>query len=190
MKTSLSKSLFVGGHQCHKLLWWKVHESNAVELEPNKVLQDRFDQGKQVDALARKHFAGVEGARFQDTYEAVGVRVKVDVLLPDGDGWRLIEVKSPSSQKEEHLIDCAVQLYVLEASGVRVSAVEVMHLYKDCRHPDLSNLLARTDVTEVVRALLPTVPAEIDAQIAMLAGPLPERAMGRHCEEPYDCPFL
>ena len=37
----LSKSRFVAGVQCHKLLWWKVHEPDAVELQPDKVLQDR-----------------------------------------------------------------------------------------------------------------------------------------------------
>lgn len=54
----LSKSRFVAGTQCHKLLWWKVHEPNAVELQPDKVLQDRFDQGNQVTALARDRFPG------------------------------------------------------------------------------------------------------------------------------------
>src|SRR3954469_2670708 len=54
----LSKSRFVAGKQCHKLLWWKVHEPLAVELQPDKVLQDRFDQGAQVGALARERFPG------------------------------------------------------------------------------------------------------------------------------------
>jgi hypothetical protein len=45
MPIHLSKSRFVAGTQCHKLLWWKVHEPGAVELQPDKVLQDRFDQG-------------------------------------------------------------------------------------------------------------------------------------------------
>jgi hypothetical protein len=54
----LSKSRFVAGWQCHRLLWWKVHDPGAVELQPDKVLQDRFDQGSQVGELARKRFAG------------------------------------------------------------------------------------------------------------------------------------
>src|SRR3989475_9838618 len=36
----LSKSRFVTGCQCHKLLWWTVHEPDAVELQPDKGLQD------------------------------------------------------------------------------------------------------------------------------------------------------
>src|SRR5207302_5052383 len=54
----LSKSRFVAGKQCHRLLWWKVHEPMAMELQPDKVLQDRFDQGAQVGALARERFPG------------------------------------------------------------------------------------------------------------------------------------
>src|SRR5256885_8409518 len=58
MPHRLSKSRFTAGLQCHRLLWWKVHEPLAVELQPDKVLQDRFDQGAQVGALARKRFPG------------------------------------------------------------------------------------------------------------------------------------
>ena len=54
----LSKSRFVAGCQCHKLLWWKVHEPNAEELQPDIVLQDRFDQGRQVGEMARDRFPG------------------------------------------------------------------------------------------------------------------------------------
>ncbi len=49
----LSKSRFVAGRECHKLLWWKVHSSNAVELQPGKVLQDLVDQGHLVGQAAR-----------------------------------------------------------------------------------------------------------------------------------------
>jgi hypothetical protein len=89
-----------------------------------------------------------------------------------------------------------VQLYVVEGSGVPVSAVEIMHLNPDYRlsvNPseasDLHLLFARTDVTEAARAELPRIPAEIEAQVAMLAGPLPSTEIGIHCSEPYECPF-
>src|SRR5205085_11443739 len=77
---TLTKSLFTAGQQCHKLLWWKVHEPMAVELQPDKVLQDRFAQGAQVGALARALFSGgtfidlphnAYAARVQETRRAV-----------------------------------------------------------------------------------------------------------------------
>jgi len=50
------KSRFVTGVQCHKLLWWTVHEAEAKELQPDKVLQDLFDQGRQVGEVARTRY--------------------------------------------------------------------------------------------------------------------------------------
>ena len=35
MARRLSKSKFQAGRQCHKLLWWKVHEPDAPELTPS-----------------------------------------------------------------------------------------------------------------------------------------------------------
>jgi len=54
----LSKSRFTSGLQCHKKLWWEVHERDAPELQPDKVLQDLFDQGRQVGEAARTLFPG------------------------------------------------------------------------------------------------------------------------------------
>lgn len=56
MAHRLSKSRFVAGWQCPKLLWWRVHEPHAKELEPDVVLRDLFDQGLVVDARAREEW--------------------------------------------------------------------------------------------------------------------------------------
>ena len=41
----LSKSRFTAGLQCHKQLWWKVHEPDAPELVASPAQQAVFDQG-------------------------------------------------------------------------------------------------------------------------------------------------
>ena len=69
MPHGLSKSRYTAGVQCHKLLWWKVHEPLAVELQPDKVLQDRFDQGAHVGTLARDRFPG--GVLIDQPHQAV-----------------------------------------------------------------------------------------------------------------------
>ena len=214
MPHRLSKSRYTAGVQCHKLLWWKVHEPLAVELQPDLVLQDRFDQGAHVGTLARRTFAGGtlvdlphhavaervaltrklinEGAPaiFEASFLADNTFVAVDALTPVDGGFHLTEVKSSSSQKEEHLPDVAVQMHVLQESGVRIKGATVMHLNKKCHYPDLSNLFERTDVTEAVTPLLNKVGWEIEAQLRMLEGPLPDVAIGLQCHEPYECPFL
>ena len=45
----LPKSRFTSGLQCHKQLWWKVHEPDAVELQPDKVLRDPLTRGARWD---------------------------------------------------------------------------------------------------------------------------------------------
>ncbi|HTI05609.1 MAG TPA: DUF2779 domain-containing protein [Gemmatimonadales bacterium] len=200
--------------QCHKRLWWTVHERDAVELQPDKVLQDRFDQGKQVGELARARFPGGvlvdlprdayaekiartralldEGAPviFEASFSADNTFVAVDVLRREGDGFHLTEVKAANSQEAKHLPDVAVQVHVLKESGVAIQGAEVMHLNRECHFPDLENLFQRTDVTAAVEPLLNKVGWEIDAQLEMLAGPLPDVAIGLHCHEPYECPFM
>src|SRR5207249_6884222 len=150
----LSKSRFVTGCQCHKLLWWTVHEPNATELQPDKVLQDLFDQGRQVGEVARARYPGGvlidlphdarvervaatrkaldEGAPavFEATFIADGTFVAIDVLEKQNDGYRLTEVKSSTSQKDEHISDVAIQARVAAACGVKITAAEVLHLNK------------------------------------------------------------
>ncbi|MGH7529022.1 MAG: DUF2779 domain-containing protein [Gemmatimonadales bacterium] len=210
----LSKSRFVAGLQCHKLLWWKVHEPNAVELQPDKVLQDRFDQGAHVGTLARTRFPGGalvdlpyyateervsltqkllhEGAPaiFEASFLADHTFVAVDVLQRDTDGFHLIEVKSSSSAKEQHVPDAAIQVHVLRKNGIAVRGAHIMHLNKEFRHPDQRDLFARADVTDAVQPLLNKIGWQIDAQLDMLAGPLPDAPIGRNCYEPHACPFL
>jgi Domain of unknown function(DUF2779) len=207
----LSKSRFVKGWQCHKLLWWSVHEPDAPELVPDMVLLDRFDQGRQVLELARARFPGAtliplgtEASRIEATrlamdfgasailegaFRADGVFAAADVLLRESDGYRLIEVKSSTAIKEDHVADAALQTHVLRRSGVPVQRIEVMHLNKAFSYPSDGDLFAREDVTALVAAFLPGVAPMIAAQQASLAGPVPDVGIGLHCFEPRACPF-
>ncbi len=81
MPRHLSKSRFTAGTQCHKLLWWQVQEPLAVELQPDKVLQDRFDQGAHLGTLARGRFPG--GVLIDLPHHAVKERVKLTRELID-----------------------------------------------------------------------------------------------------------
>ncbi len=210
----LSKSRFTAGLQCHRQLWWRVHEPGAPELTPDPLQQAVFDQGTRVGEFARGYLPGgtlidrpytdVEGkladtraalasdtpAIYEASFRADGIFVAVDILVRDGAGWRIVEVKSSTSVKDEHLPDVAVQVHVLRRSGLTVTGADVMVLNRDCTHPDLSDLFQRTDVGARVEPLLADVPRLAGAQIAMLAGPLPEVPVGPHCRAPYACPFL
>ena len=210
----LSKSRFIAGLQCHKLLWWKVHEPGAPELVTSPDLQARFEAGKRVGEAARAYVPGGEliGFRYYEVdrkiaatqtalggatpalYEAAlatdDAYAVVDILERRARGFGLIEVKSTTDVKPEHIPDVGVQTYILRHSGIAVERAEVMHLNRECRYPDLSNLFVRRDVTPLVEGFLPAVPGAIAAQVGALAGPLPDVLIGDHCFEPHECPFM
>lgn len=211
----LTKSRFLDGLRCHKLMWWKAYERHAEELATGIVLLDRFDQGKQVELVAREQFPGgevvawpawdvalrIEASRnlldapvpavFQASFAADGVFVSVDVLQRlDAGGWALIEIKQNKSVKHEHLPDVAVQLYVARAAGVDVRLAEVMHLNPEYRHPGPEPLFVREDVTSHVEPLLTEIPQRIAQLRTALQASLPDAPRGLHCFEPHECPFF
>lgn len=139
------------------------------------------------------------------SFEAI--RVRVDVLVRTGRNpgnhgnpgiFDLIEVKSSSRVKPEHYTDAGVQLRVLEGSGVDVDRVAIVHLDSDygwtgaSDEPyDLDRVFRREDVTAQARVAA----AAVDANAQRLRGVLssddaPAIDVGKHCREPYVCPFL
>jgi len=213
MSHLLTKTRFVAGCQCHDLLWWQVHEPDAPELAVNISLEHRFEQGKHVAELARSYVPGgvlVEPSNTtlndrilatQDAlragapviYEASfmegDVFVAVDVIERVNGGHNLIEVKSTTRVKDEHIPDVAVQVHVLRKAGIDVARAELMHLNSACRFPDMQDLFVRQDVTDAVSAVLPGVPDEIAAQQRMLEGTFPANGFGEQCLTGRECPF-
>jgi hypothetical protein len=210
----LSKSRYLSGLQCHKQLWWRVYEPEAPELSPTPGQQNLFAQGREVGERARGHVPGGElidlpfyeydnkvtatrealkrdaPAIYEAWFLADETYVGVDILERTSRGHTVIEVKASNSRKPEHLPDAAVQVHVLRRAGLQVERAEVMHLNRECRFPDLSNLFVREDVTALVEAALIGVPDELAAQQRMLEGPLPDVPIGEHCTNPYECPFI
>ena len=54
----LSKSRYTAGLQCHRRLWWTVHDPDAPELTVGTELQAVFDQGHRVGEAAQAYFPG------------------------------------------------------------------------------------------------------------------------------------
>lgn len=213
----LSKSKFTQGLGCHRALWWAVHEPDAPEREVGPALQAIFDQGTRVGDLARAYIPGghlidfpyteserrieatrtaiANGARviYEAAFREDDVFVAVDILHRGRGqrGWTLTEVKSTTKVKDEHVPDAAVQAHVLQRAGLPITRVELMHLNRECRYPDLSNLFTRSDVTDDVADYLPSVAPEVKSQLVMLRCSKPPAVEpGTHCSAPYECPFM
>jgi hypothetical protein len=214
----LSKTRFQAGLQCPKRLWLECRRRDLADpIDESK--QALFDLGHRVGELAQQRYPGgvlvaedyTQSFAAQETtarlieedvpclYEAAffydGVLVRVDVLCRrEGGDWQLVEVKSSSQLKDEHITDAAIQTYVARGAGLVVGVVNLLHLNKEYVYQggayDLGELFVAEDVTAQVEAFLPSVPGLLVGMKTMLAGDCPEARIGRHCHTPYDCGFL
>ncbi len=215
----LSKSRFVAGLRCPLRLWYQCYNRDlATPVSPSQ--QAIFDMGNEVGRLATQLYPG--GVLIQEDHlhhrEAVAstqaamedpgvaaiyeagfvrdsVRVRVDVLERLGGGkWNLIEVKSSTSAKEEHLPDVAVQYRVLKGQGLEVARAGVLHLNNeyvyDGRRLDLEQLFSFSDLTREAIDYQGEVQSNLRRLREILAGETPPRVEpGKHCSSPHRCEF-
>ena len=135
-------------------------------------------------------------ALYEAGFSFQGIRTRVDVLRRAGpDAFDLVEVKSTARVKAEHYTDVAIQLYVVEGSGVPVNKVFLLHLNRDylylgCEY-DLHELFALHDVTDTARSFVENAaPNKLREMWAVLQREFePDIATGRHCTSPHRCSF-
>jgi hypothetical protein len=216
---ALSKSKVSAGLQCLKRLYLECYAHDTRD-PIDAARQALFDAGREVGRVARSRFPGgvtidedpgrhedaaratrqaLTDTRVRAIYEATftydRIRVRVDVLArADEDAWDLIEVKSSTGYKEEYLPDIAVQLHVVEGSGVRVRSARLLHVNNrylwEGGPYDVRELFAIQDLTEQVRAAVPRLLGDIEAmRVPLWASEPPDIAVGAHCTRPYVCPF-
>jgi Domain of unknown function(DUF2779) len=162
----------------------------AQELFPGGVAIDLpHDDANRVPATRAALDSGAP-AIFEATFVEDRVFVAIDILERTDEGFTLIEVKSSTKLKDEHIPDLAIQTWVARKAGVNVTRVELIHLNTDFRHPDDGELFGRIDVTKEVEAFQPRIPLMIEEQLATLDGPEPEVPVGTHCWMiERECPF-
>ncbi len=213
----LSKSRFQAGLQCPKRLWLMCRQPEMAD-PIDEAKQAIFDLGHQVGELARRRFpdAVLVAEDHTQSYAALqtttclvgdgapclcepaleyqGVLVRVDVLRKNDDaGWELIEVKSSTQTKPEHVSDAAIQTYVALGAGLPVVGSGLLHLNRDYVYPggpyDLGELFVLEDLTAEVEEYLPGIPTLLAEMKAVLAGGCPEVPIGRRCSNPFECEF-
>jgi hypothetical protein len=209
----LTKTLFLHGLQCPKMLYLSVHrpelardlsrrETEVMEkgIEVGLEARKRFPQGILIEAKGRDE-AVVETRRamangaavlFEAAFERQGAFARLDILSrsADSQGWTLYEVKSSTAMRDSHAADAAFQAWTARGAGLPLGRVNLMRVNKECRHPDLDAFFLIQDITAAVELLQ----AQVENQVAQFLRILnesepPEVDIGPHCTEPYECPF-
>jgi hypothetical protein len=211
----LTKSAFVDGLRCRRLLWLEHHRPD-LRTPPTLDARRRLEHGNEVGRRARAEFPGgvlIAGAPFdpgrarRETDEALasdapalfealfehdGVRIVSDVLrrdTDDPDAWHVVEVKASTRLKPpRHVQDAAVQAHVLRACGLNPPSVSILHLNRGFVAPDRGELFTADDVTDAISSV--DVPARLAEMRTTLAeADEPDVTIGSHCKNPYPCPF-
>jgi len=209
-KTSLSKSLYIMGLQCHKALY--LHHYHPELKNAITAFQEAcFSQGSEVGILAQKLFpGGIEipyekgryDAQVKKTLEAIrngkkiiyeatfcfnGVFVKIDILKKGNKGWEIYEVKSSTKKKDVHIDDTAIQYYVASGSGLKITEANLVIINnKYVRSGDIQpdQLFTVEPVTRDVLKLQSMIPDRLAAIRKALSGQMPNIDIGQYCSEP------
>jgi hypothetical protein len=128
---------------------------------------------------------------FEAAFQHKDVLIRADVLKPVAGGYDLIEVKSSTSVKDYHLIDCAIQAWVIRNAGIPLRRVYLAHIDPAFVYEGDGNyngLLAAEDVTDTLAELMEQVPAWVRRLQKILRGDEPSIATGEQCSKPFECP--
>ena len=213
-KPYLSKSRLISAWQCPKKLHLEKHHPELGEVSAKT--ESLFTTGNEVGDVAQQLYgtddsveiafnfktmlaeterlidAGADFPIFEATFRHEGVLIRADVLIPEGDGWHLIEVKASTSVKDYHVLDCAIQDWVLRNSGINVLSISLAHINNQFVYAGDGNyegLLSRNDLTDEVRKLEPAVLDLVAKARIAVTGPMPTTQVGVQCTRPYDCQF-
>ena len=153
----LTKSSYLLGLQCPKLLWVRVNDKERIP-EPDELAQQKFSIGNIIGEYAKKVFEeGIDlaGLGFKENIEATKKELdkkvplfeagflidnlfsRADVLFPVGNSskddsgepeWDIIEVKSATKVKDVNIHDVSFQKYVYEKAGLKIRKCFLMHI--------------------------------------------------------------
>jgi hypothetical protein len=194
----LTKSKYLNGLQCLKLLWISVNDKKRIP-EPDISAKHNFEVGDMIGVLATKVFPkGIDLANLdfknnlEKTKEAIENRKTIyeagflidnlfsrgDILLPVGtEEWDIIEVKSASKVKDLNIHDMSFQKYVYEKAGLKIRNCILMHLnfeYVRSGEIEIEELFVQADITEKVEEFSNGIEQRVGEMFEIINGEEPE----------------
>ncbi|MCD4771673.1 DUF2779 domain-containing protein [archaeon] len=214
MAKLLTKSNYLLGLQCPKLLWVTKNDKQRLP-EHDEITLKKFSDGHILGELATKVFP--EGQDIPDdnfmenlrnTKKLISKRIplfepafmidslysRADVLVPVGeDEWDIVEVKSATRVKETNLHDVAFQKYVYEKAGLKIRKCFLMHInnqYVRDGEIEPSELFVQTEISEKVEEFSEGLEFRIEEMSKIInSREEPNCKIGFNCSNPYDCPI-
>lgn len=189
----LTKSDYIAGLSCPHCLWQSVH-SEEKTTPPDPCALFIMDQGTRVGKLATRLYPdGIRGndtsldrPLFEADFRADVLLSKADILVP---GWDIVEVKSSTHVKEEHLHDLSFQRHCYARAGLDIRRCFLLHINRNYVRRgdlDLKKLFNRKDVTLEVDEISEGISERICSIRKMLDSPCPPPTLGCCLDLPRD----
>ncbi|MFC2083633.1 DUF2779 domain-containing protein [Bacteroidota bacterium] len=216
-KFLLSKSSFLKGVQCKKFLYlYKYHPELQDEI--GELQKSIFEKGISVGKVAQQLFPGGTDVspktynkfnaslnltkrllkeKNNTIYEAAflynDIIVFSDIAVKDKEGCEIYEVKSSTSINETHIMDAAIQYYVINNSGNKIKdffLVYINNKYVRKKSLDLKKLFIVESLGELVKAEQSWVKRKIkEFKEILCENKEPVIDIGEHCSYPYNCNY-
>jgi hypothetical protein len=120
---------------------------------------------------------------------------RADILVPsESDMWDIVEAKSSTGIKEINLYDVAFQRYCLEKAGLNIRKCYLIYInnqYIKNGEVNPGQLFTKTDVTAEASELSVEIEKNVLQILKIITNDNcpPEINIGRHCENPFNCPL-
>jgi hypothetical protein len=211
----LTKSKYLYGIQCPKLLWLAVNRPADIP-EPDAATQFIFDQGQQVGELAKRLYPygiDIPQESFMDnirktsellesrkTLFEAGVMAgqlfsRTDILNPVNDNeWDIIEVKSSTEVKGINIHDVSFQKLCWEEAGLKIRRCFLTYInnkYVKNGKINPEELFIIEDISEPVAFNSLSIRDRVAEMLDIMNQPGPPAFdIGGHCNEPYECALM
>jgi predicted RecB family nuclease len=206
MKSTISKHDWLTAIDCLAKGWFQLRDGSAP---PNEAERFRMEQGTHVGVLAHDLFPDgliinasdddtaiavtqeliadqVTSAFFEAAFQFDQLVTKADILIREGDGCHVLEVKSSFSDSKsinEYTHDLAYTSMVIELCGLTVTESSLVLLNREYRYgDDLTNLFEIADKTaEVKRVVAEFTGVREELVSALYQDDLPEPSLDSPC---------
>ncbi|MDP3027472.1 MAG: DUF2779 domain-containing protein [Nanoarchaeota archaeon] len=206
----LTKSKYLNGLQCSRLLWISVNTKDRLP-EVDEAKQKLFDEGHIVGEFAKKLFSNgidIEDEDFSKNLEETKKLLKenkilfepaflvdrlysrADILEPTKEGWNIVEVKSSTEVKDVNIQDVAFQRYVYEKAGLKINKCFLLHInnqYVRQGEINASELFTKEDISINVAEEIKLVPERSKQMLEVIDSKEPVIKIGDFCNKPYEC---
>lgn len=169
-----------------------VYAENEAELLHGYFCAS-FAPYKSIEPLACTEIKAATAAGTPPTKVRKHLAKAYERILESGKGYDLLEVKSGTKVKDEHIPDISFQKWVLEKCGIKVSGCYLVHVNGEYVLEEaflLKDFFTATIVEKEVQEFSPQIEGFATELKKVLAQKkAPEIPIGRQCSKPYDCEY-